>query len=255
MEKPGDKIGECIFLRHVPSKRKKEGRRGIFLCRCGKEFETRVYNVQTGEAKSCGCYNSIYHSIPKINYEAGQKIGVLTFLRRVPSKPMKIKAVFLCDCGKEFITRIDAVKDGSTKSCGCKTKEFIITANKNREYGTFIRPSNKNLPELTEDQKSRFWAKIAITANPNKCWNWLATGAYGMFRVGRRMYLAHRIAYKLVTGSDPGEMELLHSCDNPKCCNPNHLSPGTHWDNMQDMAEKGRAYNGKIPREQNSITN
>ena len=33
----------------------------------------------------------------------------------------------------------------------------------------------------------------------------------------------------------------MHSCDVPACVNPNHLSAGTHRDNMADMVVKGRA--------------
>jgi hypothetical protein len=38
----------------------------------------------------------------------------------------------------------------------------------------------------------------------------------------------------------PVGMFILHSCDNPSCCNPEHLSVGTPKDNTQDMMNKGR---------------
>ncbi len=32
----------------------------------------------------------------------------------------------------------------------------------------------------------------------------------------------------------------MHTCDNPRCCNPAHLKAGTNKENTQDMIAKGR---------------
>lgn len=34
----------------------------------------------------------------------------------------------------------------------------------------------------------------------------------------------------------------MHSCDNIKCLNPEHLSLGTYADNNKDRSNKGRSY-------------
>ena len=102
--------------------------------------------------------------------------------------------------------------------------------------------------EIPSFVQNRFWSRVRI-GKPNECWIWQAGlnskkkgFNYGLFwipKVGG--VLAHRLAYALATGQDPTDLDVRHSCDNPPCCNPTHLSLGTHSDNMQDKLVRGRA--------------
>lgn len=51
---------------------------------------------------------------------------------------------------------------------------------------------------------------------------------------------ASRIAYRVLVGAIPEGLWVLHTCDNPTCCNPRHLYLGDHAQNMRDKAERGR---------------
>ena len=53
---------------------------------------------------------------------------------------------------------------------------------------------------------------------------------------------AHRLVWVLSEGEIPDGLVVMHSCDNPKCCNIQHLSLGTKLQNMQDMKNKGRHF-------------
>jgi len=76
------------------------------------------------------------------------------------------------------------------------------------------------------------------------CWEWKrATNniGYGMFRIKQGlMRTAHRVSYELFNGPIPNGMVVCHTCDNPKCVNPDHLWVGTMLDNIRDMDSKGR---------------
>lgn len=73
-----------------------------------------------------------------------------------------------------------------------------------------------------------------------ECWEWqgrLNLTGYGV--VGKNK-LAHRVAYELWNGELTEGLHVCHSCDNPKCCNPEHLFLGTQRDNIRDMVDKRR---------------
>ncbi len=77
----------------------------------------------------------------------------------------------------------------------------------------------------------------------NGCINFVgycSPDGYGRITVNRKAKMAHRVAYEIHKGVIPDNMEVMHSCDNPCCVNPDHLSVGTHDDNIQDMVIKGR---------------
>jgi hypothetical protein len=96
---------------------------------------------------------------------------------------------------------------------------------------------------LGGDVLERFWSKVDV-GEEDDCWEW--TGyryrKYGRFNFESVSRLAHRVAWILLHGPLPDEQKVLHSCDNPPCCNPLHLFVGTQTDNMQDMIAKGRAH-------------
>jgi hypothetical protein len=104
-------------------------------------------------------------------------------------------------------------------------------------------------PGLTDEE--RFWIKVGRTDDPDECWEWKASigdVGYGIFHIrdefGKwKAERAHRMAWILTYGH-PGELFVLHRCDNRKCANPNHLFLGTNQDNMKDMVAKGRRLRG-----------
>lgn len=78
----------------------------------------------------------------------------------------------------------------------------------------------------------------------NNCWEWLKSTnkkGYGYFQINALpAFPAHRVSYELYKGEIPEGMCVCHSCDNPKCVNPDHLWLGTIKENNLDRDKKGR---------------
>ncbi len=74
---------------------------------------------------------------------------------------------------------------------------------------------------------------------------------YGQMRVDGVDRTTHRVAWEAAQGPIPGGMVVMHTCDNPPCCNPAHLKLGTPGDNVRDRIERlrGRGAPGARPRE------
>ncbi len=108
--------------------------------------------------------------------------------------------------------------------------------------------STKPLPTIGIPEAFSFWENLPILAS-DKCWPWMGSKdskGYGrlFFKEGRRYVKAHRIAYFLGTKTDPYPLQIIHTCDNPPCCNPNHLLVGTSLENNRDCRDKRRNRSG-----------
>lgn len=94
------------------------------------------------------------------------------------------------------------------------------------------------LPVLTERDARRFFAKLAVRGTSD-CWEWTASrvrNGYGRFGIGERVVvLAHRVAFALGFGIDPGTAQVDHTCHNRACCNPLHLRLTTHKQNAEHL--------------------
>jgi hypothetical protein len=98
------------------------------------------------------------------------------------------------------------------------------------------------------------YAKNLLRHLPNRvapsgdgCWIW--TGAVQGFGYGsvtfndgvkRRMRPVHRLVYELCVGPITDGKNVLHRCDVPRCCRPDHLFLGTQRENVHDCLSKER---------------
>lgn len=101
------------------------------------------------------------------------------------------------------------------------------------------KPNEMN-PELIESRV----VKSPFTG----CWDWQMAKTiqgYGNLGIMQVNWKAHRASYAIFRGPIPDGLQVLHTCDNPSCCNPDHLWLGTNDDNVADKVAKGRQHSPK----------
>lgn len=93
--------------------------------------------------------------------------------------------------------------------------------------------------------KYRFWSMVDKSG---ECWIWTGhrfKSGHGCVGVNYKNKKAHRIAWELTNGKIPKGKMILHSCDNPPCCRPDHLRPGTNLENIADRCQRDRTARGR----------
>lgn len=133
--------------------------------------------------------------------------------------------------------------------CGCGLRAPISTytkKDKGRVKGQPARYCHSHWNHALSLEEL-FWQYVTLGA-PDDCWEWQKNRhafGHGFLHYRRTEYQAHRVSYELHNGAIPEGLHVLHKCDNPPCCNPNHLFLGTRLDNIEDRTKKGRSARGE----------
>jgi HNH endonuclease len=95
----------------------------------------------------------------------------------------------------------------------------------------------------------KLWQDRLIPEPNSGCWLWdgaVTNDGYGQVRINNRNFRVHRLAWEQANGLIPEGLSVLHKCDVPSCCNPDHLFLGTQLDNVTDMRTKRRFKGGSF---------
>lgn len=105
-----------------------------------------------------------------------------------------------------------------------------------------MKTAGRSLRGLRPDSPEfdKWAANVSVS---DGCWAWTGPRnpeGYGLVSLRGRSERAHRVAWATLRWPlRQGEM-VLHRCDNPPCCNPEHLFVGDARTNIIDCRDKGR---------------
>jgi hypothetical protein len=146
----------------------------------------------------------------------GKKFGMFLVIKDSGKRTNDRGIIWICKCNCGSINDVSTKllkNEKKPRSCGCSRK---------------IKP------------KIQFYSQIDKSKN---CWEWTGTlnkGGYGKFRGIN----ASKVMWEYEYGKVKNGLQVLHTCDNRKCVNPDHLFLGTISDNMRDKTEKNRQAKG-----------
>ncbi len=106
-------------------------------------------------------------------------------------------------------------------------------------------------PKLDNIQDKFLSISKRLVVDGNDCWIWPGhtnSAGYGMVCCdhmtdlpnNRGLITVHKLSYLYHYARMPKDTIILHSCDNRRCCNPEHLRCGTHKENSLDAQARGR---------------
>lgn len=139
MSNPIDITGQIVGRLTVLYRDSEKTGNWFCQCQCGKTKSIRGSDLRRRTVKSCGCYLYGGRDV------TGERFGRLVAVERIVGDDGRITPVWLCecDCGNTKLVHKKLLGGGSTKSCGCISKEIAATRQKSKNPAYKIWRSSK----------------------------------------------------------------------------------------------------------------
>lgn len=161
-------LGQRFGMLTVIKKEKvTQDRYALWLCKCdcGGEIQANTRRLKRGTVSNCGCIAKKTARNGNIAEDlVGRHFGELTVLKREESQKGRTRWLCRCVCGKTCIVTSHSLKNGHTKSCGCRQHKIGCSA-RNIEGQRFGRLTAKYMTEKRDGKGSVFWHCLCDCGN------------------------------------------------------------------------------------------
>ena len=124
----GQRFGRLVAQKRLMS----NGKTSVWQmsCDCGKTVHTRLSNLQSGSAQSCGCLRSELTSSRMAKDLQDEVFGLLRPVAKVGNHPRTGESIWNCSCacGGQKDVMITKLTQGHVQSCGCLTRGYDCIA-------------------------------------------------------------------------------------------------------------------------------
>lgn len=134
-----------------------------------------------------------------------------------------------------------------TCHCQCGNKCVVLSSGNIQRGKISCGSCVKGLPREVYDEQIKQHIIDNCKITESGCWEWQKrkhSFGYGVLQYQGKAHTLAVLTYRLFVGPTNG-LFVLHKCDNPPCCNPDHLFLGTQADNMKDRSKKNRQCKGE----------
>lgn len=119
---------------------------------------------------------------------------------------------------------------------------------------TIREEAKKYILENPDECRQRIIKKVNVVSESNDssegCFEWQGakdSGGYGNIVIKNNAFGTHIVMWSIKRNRFPIKCEIVrHMCDNPCCCNPDHLEIGSRSDNAKDMKHHGESHHSAI---------
>jgi len=210
-------------------------------CSCArvKEWRAKNANRTSYTCEECGTTGTTPNPVPPRTCQPCQRIAAAKAAgeRHAETADMRTRQCARPDCYNAFVRTEGHRASPKHSAKWCSKTCYDIVIERAMQPGLLSKAiKDKDYPAILQEVQAR------VTVTSDGCWEWNGSmskgkngGRYPLHKVQGKNVQIHRIVLEAKHQQSLGTQVAHHMCANSECCNPDHLQPVTHRENIAEM--------------------